>query len=77
MQEFAAVEYPKAVAAMRSTDHPVTAIASGSELFFRFITLEKIDAAVSSNSFVIISLLHTYSQTDIYSSDQLMSANKL
>ncbi|XP_058810734.1 translation initiation factor eIF-2B subunit alpha [Phymastichus coffea] len=47
MQEFASVEYRKAVEAMKMTDHPVTAIASGSELFFRFITLKKIDAARS------------------------------
>ncbi|XP_024938357.1 translation initiation factor eIF-2B subunit alpha isoform X2 [Cephus cinctus] len=32
-----------AVDAMRSTDHPVTAIASGSELFLRFITLATLD----------------------------------
>ncbi|XP_033224724.1 translation initiation factor eIF-2B subunit alpha isoform X2 [Belonocnema kinseyi] len=32
-----------AVVAMRSTDHPVTAIASGSELFLRFITLATLD----------------------------------
>ncbi|KAG7213772.1 hypothetical protein KM043_002994 [Ampulex compressa] len=32
-----------AVEAMRSTDNPVTAIASGSELFLRFITLATLD----------------------------------
>lgn len=32
-----------AVEAMQSTDHPVTAIASGSELFLRFITLATLD----------------------------------
>ncbi|XP_014208633.1 translation initiation factor eIF-2B subunit alpha [Copidosoma floridanum] len=32
-----------AVDIMRSTDHPVTAIASGSELFLRFITLAALD----------------------------------
>lgn len=32
-----------AVDAMRSTDHPITAIASGSELFLRFITLATLD----------------------------------
>lgn len=28
---------------MRQTDHPITAIVSGSELFSRFITLGKLD----------------------------------
>lgn len=32
-----------AIDAMRSTDNPVTAIASGSELFLRFITLATLD----------------------------------
>lgn len=32
-----------AVDAMRSADHPVTSIASGSELFLRFITLATLD----------------------------------
>ncbi|XP_043474606.1 translation initiation factor eIF-2B subunit alpha [Leptopilina heterotoma] len=32
-----------AIDAMRSTDHPVTSIASGSELFLRFITLATLD----------------------------------
>ena len=35
-----------AVDTMRSTDHPVTAIASGSELFLRFITLATLDTPV-------------------------------
>lgn len=28
---------------MRQTDHPITAVVSGSELFSRFITLGKLD----------------------------------
>ena len=32
-----------AIDAMRSTENPVTAIASGSELFLRFITLATLD----------------------------------
>lgn len=32
-----------AVKIMRKTDHPITAIVSGSELFSRFITLGKFD----------------------------------
>lgn len=36
-----------AIDAMRTTDHPVTAIASGSELFLRFITLATLDTPVS------------------------------
>lgn len=35
--------------AMRSMDHPVTSIASGSELFLRFITLASLDTPVSIN----------------------------
>lgn len=35
-----------AIDAMRSTDHPVTSIASGSELFLRFITLATLDTPV-------------------------------
>lgn len=31
---------------MRSTENPVTAIASGSELFLRFITLATLDTPV-------------------------------
>ena len=31
---------------MRSTENPVTAIASGSELFLRFITLTALDTPV-------------------------------
>ncbi|XP_076297598.1 eukaryotic translation initiation factor 2B subunit alpha [Lasioglossum baleicum] len=34
-----------AIDAMRSTDNPVTAIASGSELFLRFITLATLDTS--------------------------------
>ena len=33
----------KAIAAMRKTDHPFTAVASGTELFRRFITLTRLD----------------------------------
>ncbi|XP_034248893.1 translation initiation factor eIF-2B subunit alpha [Thrips palmi] len=33
----------KAIAAMRKTDHPVTSVASGTELFQRFITLTPLD----------------------------------
>jgi hypothetical protein len=40
-----------AVDAMRLTDSPVTAIASGSELFLRFITLASLDTPVSSTNF--------------------------
>lgn len=35
-----------AVAAMRTTDYPVTAVASGCELFLRFITLATLDNKV-------------------------------
>lgn len=35
-----------AIDAMRSTENPVTAIASGSELFLRFITLATLDTPV-------------------------------
>jgi len=35
-----------AIDAMRSTETPVTAIASGSELFLRFITLATLDTPV-------------------------------
>ncbi|KAK0182863.1 hypothetical protein PV327_000952 [Microctonus hyperodae] len=43
----------KGIEAIRSMDHPVTSIASGSELFLRFITLAALDTAVShlNNSF--------------------------
>lgn len=37
----------KAIAAMRKTDHPLTAVASGTELFRRFITLTRLDIPVS------------------------------
>lgn len=37
----------KAIAAMRKTDHPVTSVASGTELFQRFITLTRLDIRVS------------------------------
>ena len=36
------------VDAMRSTDYPVTAVASGCELFLRFITLATLDNKVQS-----------------------------
>lgn len=36
----------EAIDAMRSTETPVTAIASGSELFLRFITLATLDTPV-------------------------------
>lgn len=36
-------EIQKAVQIIRSTDYPITAVVSGSELFLRFITLGKFD----------------------------------
>lgn len=36
-------EIRKAVQIIRSTDYPITAVVSGSELFLRFITLGKFD----------------------------------
>lgn len=36
-------EIQKAVQVIRSTDYPITAVVSGSELFLRFITLGKFD----------------------------------
>jgi translation initiation factor eIF-2B subunit alpha len=36
-----------AVDAMKNTDYPVTAVASGCELFLRFITLAKLDTKVN------------------------------
>jgi len=36
---------------MKNTDYPVTAVASGCELFLRFITLAKLDTKVNSISY--------------------------
>jgi len=41
-----------AIDAMRSTETPVTAIASGSELFLRFITLATLDTPVRVLTFI-------------------------
>ena len=46
MQELRA-RLHEAIDAMRSTDHPITAVASGSELFLRFITLTTLDDTVT------------------------------
>lgn len=40
----------KGIEAIRSMDHPVTSIASGSELFLRFITLATLDTSVSTTN---------------------------
>lgn len=37
--------------AMKNTDYPVTAVASGCELFLRFITLAKLDTKVNNMCF--------------------------
>lgn len=52
MQELM-ISLQNAVDAMKSSDHPVTAIASGSELFLRFITLAELDNSVSIEFFRI------------------------
>ena len=56
-----------AVIAMRSTDHPVTAIASGSELFLRFITLATLDTPVCLYKYLdiiisvfVLSIINTF-----------------
>jgi len=43
-----------AIDAMRSTETPVTAIASGSELFLRFITLATLDTPVRMLKFKLM-----------------------
>jgi len=43
-----------AIDAMRSTETPVTAIASGSELFLRFITLATLDTPVRMLKFNLV-----------------------
>lgn len=52
MQEFR-LSLQNAVDAMKSIDHPVTAIASGSELFLRFITLAELDSSAVRIKFMI------------------------
>jgi len=44
---------------MSNTDYPVTAVASGSELFLRFITLAALDHKVSVDDVIARDLLQT------------------
>lgn len=49
------------IQAMKTSDHPVTAINSGCELFMRFITLAKLDSVIQilfNNLSIILMCLH-------------------